>query len=101
MCGRQLYNLSTDSSMNTSLNIQFTQISNLGPLKSDLGVYLAFRPIFFIYIKFSNLIFLTLSRVGPSAVSKGWGLIGPPQDSKGVGVVLVSKFSCNLRYDHD
>ena len=46
--------------------------------------------------------FLTLSRVAPSAVSKGWGgLIGPPHVSKGVGVVLVSNFSCNLRSDHD
>ena len=45
---------------------------------------------------------LTLSRVAPSAVSKGWGgLIGPPHVSKGVGVVLVSNFSCNLRSDHD
>ena len=49
-----------------------------------------------------NFPILTLSRVAPSAVSKGWGgLIGPPQDSKGVGVVLVSNFSCNLRSDHD
>ena len=45
---------------------------------------------------------LTLSRVAPSAVSKGGGgLIGPPQVSKGVGVVSVSNFSCNLRSDHD
>ena len=46
--------------------------------------------------------YLTLSRVAPSAVSKGWGgLIGPPHVSKGVGVVLFSNFSCNLRSDHD
>ena len=45
---------------------------------------------------------LTLSRVAPSAVSKGWGgLIGPPHVSKGVGVVLVSNFSCSLRSDQD
>ena len=29
------------------------------------------------------------------------GLIGPLQVSKGVGMVLVSNFSCNLRSDHD
>ena len=44
-------------------------------------------------------VLLTLSRVAPSAVSKGWG--GPPQVSKGVGVVLVSNFSCSLRSDQD
>ena len=47
---------------------------------------------------------LTLSRVAPSAVPKGcWGggWLDPPHVSKGVGVVLVSNFSCNLRSDHD
>ena len=54
-----------------------------------------------ILIWYSNL--LTLSRVAPSAVSKGWGggWFGPPHVSKGVGVALVSNFSCNLRSDHD
>ena len=48
-------------------------------------------------------LFLTLSGVAPSAVSKGWDGAdwAPPQVSKGVGVVLVPNFSCNLRSDHD
>ena len=53
-------------------------------------------------LTFENIGPLTLSRVAPSAVSKGWGgLIGPPHVSKGVGVVLVSNFSCSLRSDQD
>ena len=79
------------------------QFLNLSHLVSSLLNRLQFSArTYSICAHIENTKALTLSRVAPSAVSKGWGgLIGPPHVSKGVGVVLVSNFSCNLRSDHD